>query len=74
MEASSKTTQDERREWIRIDDRVLMEYRLLTESGDTLPVEAGAPTADMISIAVGKPTADLLAHSGDSLVGSPVLP
>ncbi len=74
METSSTTTQDERREWIRIDDRVLMEYRLLMESGHTLPVEAGAPTADIISTAVGKPTADLLARSGDSLVGSPVLP
>jgi hypothetical protein len=74
MEAPSSTSQDERREWIRIDDRVLMEYRLLMESGHTLPVEAGAPTADMISTAVGKPTADLLARSGDSLVGSPVLP
>ncbi len=74
MEAPSTTTQDERREWIRIDDRILMEYRLLTESGHTRPVEAGAPTADMISTAVGKPTADLLARSGDSLVGSPILP
>jgi len=74
MEAPSSTSQDERREWIRIDDRVLMEYRLLMESGHTLPVEAGTPTADMISTAVGKPTADLLARSGDSFVGSPVLP
>jgi hypothetical protein len=73
-EAPSTTTQDERREWIRINDRVLMEYRLLMESGHTLPVEAGAPTAEMISTAVGKPTADLLARSGDSLVESPVLP
>ena len=74
MEAPSMTTRDERREWIRIDDRVLMEYRLVMESGHTLPVEAGAPTAEMISTAVGKPTAELLARSGDSLVGSPVLP
>ncbi|NJN69395.1 MAG: PilZ domain-containing protein [Nitrospira sp.] len=73
-EAPSTTTQDERREWIRIDDRVLMEYRLLMESGHTLPVEADAPTADMISTVVGKPTAELLARSGDSLAGSPVLP
>lgn len=74
MEAPTSTSQDERREWIRINDRVLMEYRLLLESGHTLPVEAGAPTADMIATAVGKPTADLLTRSGDSLVGSPVLP
>jgi hypothetical protein len=74
MESPSITSQDERREWLRIDDRVLMEYRLLMESGHTLSVEVGAPTADMISTAVGKPTAELLARSGDSLVGSPVLP
>ncbi len=74
METPSTTTQDERREWLRIDDRVLMEYRLLMESSHTLPVEVGAPTADMISTVVGKPTAELLARSGDSLVGSPVLP
>jgi len=73
-EAPSTTSQDERREWIRIDDRVLMEYRVVMESGHTLPVETGAPTADMISTAVGKPTAELLARSGDSLAGSPVLP
>lgn len=74
METPSTTTQDERREWIRIDDRVLMEYRLLMESGHILPVEVGAPTADMISTVVGKPTAELLARAGDSLVESPVLP
>jgi hypothetical protein len=74
METPSTITQDERREWLRIDDRVLMEYRLLMESSHTLPVEVGAPTADMISTVVGKPTAELLARSGDSLVGSPVLP
>lgn len=73
-EVPSTVTQDERREWIRIDDRVLMEYRLLTESGNTLAVEAGGATAEMISTAVGKPTAELLARSGDSLIGSPVLP
>lgn len=70
----SKTDQDERREWIRIDDRVLLEYRLLTESGSSLAVEVGSTTAQDISAAVGKPTAELLARSGDSLAGSPVLP
>lgn len=70
----SKTDQDERREWIRIDDRVLLEYRLLTESGSSLAVEVGSTTAQDISAAVGKPTAELLARSGDLLAGSPVLP
>ena len=57
----SKNSADERREWIRIDDRVLMEYRLLTEIGTVDPVESGSTTPEMISAAVIKPTADLLA-------------
>lgn len=70
----SKDSADERREWIRIDDRVLMEYRLLTETGTVDPVEVGSTTSEMISAAVTKPTADLLARTGESFVGSPVLP
>ena len=67
-------SQDERREWIRIDDRILMEYRMLTESGSVLPVTVGPPTAQSISEAVMKPTAELLARSGESVMGSPMLP
>lgn len=65
---------DERREWIRIDDRILMEYRLLTEAGTAVPVETGSTTPEMISAAVTKPTADLVARAGESFIGSPVLP
>jgi len=73
--APSKSATDERREWIRIDDRVLMEYRVLvTSTGTTVPVEVTSTTPEMISAAVMKPTAELLARSGDSLIGSPVLP
>lgn len=70
----SETTQDERREWMRIDDQILMEYRILSDSGGSLPVEGRHATAQDISAAVGKPTAELLARAGDELVGSPVLP
>ncbi|MBS0182826.1 MAG: PilZ domain-containing protein [Nitrospira sp.] len=70
----SKNSADERREWIRIDDRVLMEYRLLTDTGIVDPVEAARTTPEMISAAVTKPTADLLARTGESLIASPVLP
>ncbi|MBX3330737.1 MAG: PilZ domain-containing protein [Nitrospira sp.] len=70
----SEHSADERREWIRIDDRVLMEYRLLTETGTVDPVEASSTTPETISAAVTKPTADLLARTGESLIGSPVLP
>ncbi len=71
---SSSTITDERREWIRIDDRVLMEYRLLTETGTVVPVETASATPEVISAAVTKPTADLLARTGESLIGSTVLP
>ncbi len=64
---------DERREWIRIDDRVLLEYRLLSESSPVPSSGVDESTADMIASAVTKPTADLLARSGDALAGSPVL-
>ena len=70
----SEHSADERREWIRIDDRVLMEYRLLTETGTVAPVETSSTTPETISAAVTKPTADLLARTGESLIGSPVLP
>ncbi|MDF0675085.1 MAG: PilZ domain-containing protein [Nitrospira sp.] len=70
----SKDSADERREWIRIDDRVLMEYRLLTDTGTVNSVETGSTAPEMISAAVTKPTADLLARTGESLIGSPVLP
>lgn len=65
---------DERREWIRIDDRVLLEYRLLTETGNAVVVDEGQATPDVISAAVAKPTAELLARSGEAFAGSPILP
>jgi len=70
----AQAPQDERREWIRIDDRILMEYRLLSKSGSPLSTEMEPATAESISEAVMKPTAELLARSGESLMGSPVLP
>lgn len=65
---------DERREWIRIDDRILMEYRLLTDDPSVARRDAGEATPESIAAVVSKPTADLLARSGDALAGAPVLP
>lgn len=65
---------DERREWIRIEDRVLMEYRLVTEGETSVPVELSRATPESIAAAVGKPTLDLLAHSSEIMVDSAVLP
>ena len=70
----STSTTDERREWIRIDDRVLMEYRVLTEIGAAVPVEATNATPEIISAVVTQPTVDLFARAGESLTDSPVLP
>lgn len=51
-----------------------MEYRLLAETVTADPIQASSITSEMISAAVAKPTADLLARTGESLIGSPVLP
>lgn len=65
---------DERREWIRIDDTLLLEYRLSGESVEAASREQPPVTPDVIAAAVGKPTADLLAHSGEALSESALLP
>jgi hypothetical protein len=74
---STKTTKslsDERREWIRIDDRVLLEYRLLTDPAEG-PVPGVPPVSDeAISAVIAKPTSDLLLRSGEQLAESPLLP
>ena len=77
MTASStpdSTEPDERREWIRIEDRVLMEYRLVTEEGSSVPVDMSCATPESIAAAVSKPTLDLLARSSETVVDSAVLP
>ena len=70
----TKTLSDERREWIRIDDRVLLEYRLLTD-----PVEGPTPgippiAQEAITAVIAKPTSDLLLRNGEQLAESPLLP
>lgn len=65
---------DDRREWLRIDDRLLLEYRPADESADApLPDEMRA-TPESISAAIAKPTADLLARSGEALQDSLLVP
>ena len=71
---TTSTVSDERREWVRIDDRLLLEYRLLTDPAEgptpgVLPVSNEAITA-----AIAKPTSDLLLRSGEQLAESPLLP
>jgi len=74
---STKTTKslsDERREWIRIDDRVLLEYRLLTDQAEGPTPGLPPVTNEAISAVIAKPTSDLLLHSGEQLAESPLLP
>jgi len=74
---STKTTKslsDERREWIRIDDRLLLEYRLLTDPAEG-PIPGILPVSnEAITAAIAKPTSDLLLRSGEQLAESPLLP
>lgn len=71
---TAKALSDERREWVRIDDRVLLEYRLLTD-----PLEGPTPgippiSNEAIAAVIAKPTSDLLLRNGEQLAESPLLP
>ena len=65
---------EERREWLRIDDRLLFEYRLADEPAGSFSPEMPPVTEDMIAMMVSKPTLDLLARGGESIEASPLLP
>lgn len=70
----SNSLSDERREWIRIDDRVLFEYRLLTDPAEG-PIPGLLPVSnEAIAAAIAKPTSDLLLRSGEQLAESALLP
>jgi hypothetical protein len=65
---------DDRREWLRINDRVLLEYRPAAGSPESpLPDELRA-TEESITAAIAKPTADLLVRSGEALQESLLVP
>ena len=65
---------DDRREWLRIDDQVLLEYRLTTESEDTPAVDEFNGTPESITASIAKPTSDLMARSGEALQDSLLVP
>lgn len=65
---------DDRREWLRIDDQVLLEYRLLSESPGAAVSNQIKVTPESITSAIAKPTADLLARSGEALQDSLLVP
>ena len=70
---TTKSLSDERREWIRIDDRVILEYRLLTDS-DEAPTRGLPVSSEAIAAVIAKPTSDLLLRNGEQLAESPLLP
>jgi hypothetical protein len=70
----SANTSDERREWLRIDDRVLLEYRLATEPEDTSTPGMLPASNQAIAEAIQKPAADLFAQQDERLAHSPLLP
>jgi hypothetical protein len=74
MMQTSTIPPDERREWLRIDDRLLLEYRLITDPED-VPTPGLFPASDQaIADAIHKPAADFFAQQGEQLVHSPLLP
>lgn len=68
------TQSEDRREWLRIDDRLLLEYRLVTDSEDVS--KPGLPLASDQAIvdAMHKPAADFYAQQSEHLAHSPLLP
>lgn len=64
----------DRREWLRIDEHLLLEYRLADEPPGSLPPEVAPATKELIKVLVNKPTHDLISRAEESLTGSPLLP
>lgn len=65
---------EERREWLRIEDHLLLEYRLRGEPASAMNAYLPPATEDTIATAIAKPTVDLLAGAGEAFAGSPLLP
>ncbi|MGC3973829.1 MAG: hypothetical protein QM771_05530 [Nitrospira sp.] len=58
---------EERREWLRIDDRLLLEYQRADEPQEAMNQYLPPATEDTIATAVSKPTVDLLVRAGKRL-------
>jgi hypothetical protein len=65
---------EDRREWIRIEDRLLLEYRLEGKQDAASRCSSETVTDEMIRVAVEKPTAELFARSGDDLAVAALMP
>ena len=52
---------DDRREWLRIDDCLFLEYQLVGEVNGPVVIPADRAAEDLIATFISKPTEDLLA-------------
>lgn len=63
---------DDRREWLRIEDCLFLEYQLVGEVGSSVPIPADRTAEELIATFISKPTEDLLAaahlHAGESMM------
>ena len=74
QETRTEIKNEERREWLRIEDRLLLEYRRFDEPAEAMNAHLPPATEDTIATAVSKPTLDLLVRAGETFAGSPLLP
>ena len=65
---------DERREWLRVDDRLLLEYRVVGEGPGSVLLESSVSDEEAITTFITKPTEDLLSHSSASEAESLLIP
>lgn len=72
--AAGDPASEDRREWLRINDNLLFEYRLLDEPSEMLAPVSEPVTDEVIAAAVGKPAVELLARSGETLADSSLAP
>jgi hypothetical protein len=71
---TSEIFPDERREWVRINDRLLLEYRFVDREVSAEATGAPPTSGDALVASLRKPTIDLLAREGEALGHSPLLP
>jgi hypothetical protein len=54
---------DDRREWLRIDDCLFLEYQLVGQEGYPISIPADRDAEELIATFISKPTEDLLASA-----------
>lgn len=72
--AERAVASDERREWLRIEDRLLLSYRVQGEPEEIAAPGSPADIERAIATFVAKPTADLFAQADPPAAGSQLVP